>query len=272
VYLVGECWKDSGTVSNYYRSGMNFFAFQFHDMNTLPWTVKNGESAGSGKVWSESLLGWERTIKMRNPKAVSAIFLSNHDQGRSYPSFDNDEQRKMAAALYLLSPGTPFIYYGEEIGLTDFSDGEDSDHRGPMWWSNTDQYLTPDPPERRDWPSKAPPSGKGVYEQLDDPASLLRYYVQVGNLKNKYHWLSEAYNMRAVYGDNDAIAAYEVTNPADEKQKLVVAHNTGYRDFSIEVPGQKYVEGFSVWGYPPSIGDGDWVRMPAYSTAIIRKY
>ncbi|MDR1787824.1 MAG: hypothetical protein LBR16_05170, partial [Treponema sp.] len=63
VYLVGECWKDEGTIANYYRSGMNFFAFQFSDMQTPKWAAETG----NGETWANTLVYWERTIKARNP-------------------------------------------------------------------------------------------------------------------------------------------------------------------------------------------------------------
>lgn len=41
--------------------------------------------------------------------------------------------QKMAAQTYLLMPGNPFIYYGEELGLT--GSGIDQNKRLPMPWS-----------------------------------------------------------------------------------------------------------------------------------------
>jgi alpha-amylase len=287
VYLVGECWKDEGTIANYYRSGMNYFAFQFHDMGTVQWAIKGSH----GRSWAENLVDWERKIKSRNPRALSSIFLSNHDQGRSYPSFDSDDQRKFAAALYLLSPGAPFIYYGEEIGLTDFNDGEDSDHRGPLWWSNSNQYGTPNPPEKRDWPNKAPPSGKGVEEQLKDQYSILMYYIKVGNLKNKFPWLANgSIESLGEQGGDEALAVYRITHPTektiDGKNKtIVIAHNTDWHSdrffneegSTVHLPNdpQEAIQGISVRNidWKPSLHQGGpAIRMPPYSTAIIREY
>jgi alpha-amylase len=45
-------------------------------------------------------------------------------------------QYKLAAATYLLQPGTPFIYYGEEIGQAGVTSLEDDPSiRGPMSWA-----------------------------------------------------------------------------------------------------------------------------------------
>ena len=50
-----------------------------------------------------------------------ATFASNHDIFAGVRLWDqvqgNAAQYKLAAASYLLLPGTPFIYYGEEIGM-----------------------------------------------------------------------------------------------------------------------------------------------------------
>jgi glycosidase len=297
VYLVGECWKDEGTIANYYRSGMNYFAFGFHDMGTIPWAL-NGNN---GKGWTDSIVSWERKIKIRNPRAVSAIFLSNHDQGRSFYQFgaydmNGDWNRKMAASLYLLSPGTPFIYYGEEIGLVDFTDPEDSSHRGPMWWSNTDLYATPHPPERRDWidnggyDHRPPPSRKGVEEQLKDEYSLLRHYIRISNIKRQYPWVSYASKIEGLDARDQRISAYRVYNPAvqdaDGKypQSIVVVHNVANDDVVFNwhdkriIPNPKKALGLSARDYKWTVNigisgdDGNEISMPPYSSAIITEF
>jgi alpha-amylase len=264
---------------------MNFFAFQVHDMGTLNWVLDGRNGYG----WAKDVLaGWERRIKARNPRAVSALFLSNHDQGRSFYQFggndiDGDARRKMAAALYLLSPGTPFIYYGEEIGLADFPEPggvhEDSDHRGPMWWSNTDQYGTPSPPEKRDWPVKAPPSGRGVDEQIKDPSSLLSFYIKIINLKNKYPWFAYAHNIEAQYLADGRIAAYRVANPDKPEQTVLLVQNTDKdTTMTIQIPrAVTHYASASVFGNQDN--DKDWKAAAGtsfdvfgYSTVIFQEY
>jgi glycosidase len=66
--------------------------------------------------------------------------LSNHDSfagERAYNQFGgNLAQYRLAAATYLLQPGTPFIYYGEEVGMAGggFAGG-DPKLRTPMSWT-----------------------------------------------------------------------------------------------------------------------------------------
>jgi glycosidase len=73
------------------------------------------------------------------PPSTSTL-LSNHDSfagARVADQLNGDEARlRLAAALLLLLPGTPFIYYGEEIGLRSSREPLLLDHamRTPMSW------------------------------------------------------------------------------------------------------------------------------------------
>ncbi|MBS0436523.1 MAG: alpha-amylase [Proteobacteria bacterium] len=78
-----------------------------------------------------------------NAPSSMSIMLSNHDSfagQRAMDRFNGDEaQYKLAAATYLLQPGTPFIYYGEEIGMRGASAniGDDPKLRTPMSWTSS---------------------------------------------------------------------------------------------------------------------------------------
>jgi len=68
-----------------------------------------------------------------------ATMLANHDifaGARIWDQLRGDEARyKLAAASYLLQPGIPFIYYGEEIGLAGVTHlPGDASIRSPMSW------------------------------------------------------------------------------------------------------------------------------------------
>jgi glycosidase len=289
VYLVGECWKDEGTIANYYRSGMNYFAFGFSDMGTVPWATN-----GHGTDWTNALVSWERRIKTRNPQAVSALFLSNHDKSRSAWYWDSDpywahRKRKFGASLYLMSPGTPFIYYGEEIGLADHDANgvyEDYNHRGPMWWSNRDQSLTPNPPEKMQWVHQSSLYNNGVEEQLKDENSLLRHYIRVVNLKKLYPWLAYGYKIQGLNVNDSRLSAFRVVNPDNEAQSVVIVHSTSpYDDIGInfadagfrKTTGVRY-DGISA--FVPDVfssadsgtADNSYDSLPGYSTFVFREY
>ncbi|PUB12273.1 alpha-glucosidase [Paenisporosarcina sp. OV554] len=67
----------------------------------------------------------------------NALFFENHDQPRSVSTWGNDEEywmesAKMLGACYFLMQGTPFIYQGQEIGMTNvqFDSIDDYDDLG----------------------------------------------------------------------------------------------------------------------------------------------
>lgn len=61
----------------------------------------------------------------------SWLVLSNHDQQRLKNEIPDAQDRAFALALAIALPGSPSVYYGEEIGL---SGGNDPYQRGPMDW------------------------------------------------------------------------------------------------------------------------------------------
>ncbi len=76
------------------------------------------------------------------PSSMSTM-LSNHDSFAGDRAMDasqfngNEAQYRLAAATYLLQPGTPFIYYGEEIGMRSANLTGDPKLRSPMSWTSS---------------------------------------------------------------------------------------------------------------------------------------
>ena len=67
------------------------------------------------------IFGWQ--TGMQDADAWNALFFNNHDQPRALSRFGNDKEyhkesgKMLAAAIHMLR-GTPYIYQGEEIGMT----------------------------------------------------------------------------------------------------------------------------------------------------------
>ena len=83
-------------------------------------------------------------IKAKNEKAILHPFLSNHDMDRS-AGYLRDESMKVAANLYMLTAGNPFIYYGEEIGMKGArgTANTDANRRLAMLWGDNDTVKDP---------------------------------------------------------------------------------------------------------------------------------
>ena len=128
----------------------------------------------------------------------ATIVFSNHDQQRHidrYGKGGNAEARARAAALLLFTlPGTPFLYYGEELGMRNaklryrelrdpytkrfwpFRPGRDP-ARTPMQWDASFQagFTTGEP-----WLPVAPSYGElNVAREAADPCSLLCLYKRL---------------------------------------------------------------------------------------------
>ncbi len=78
--------------------------------------------------WFKRAFSWKRFIKVTDKWACevpwNTIYLENHDQPRSVSRFGSkkyiNESAKLLATFLLTSKGTPFIFEGEEIGMTNF--------------------------------------------------------------------------------------------------------------------------------------------------------
>jgi glycosidase len=89
-------------------------------------------------------VGANNPFKTRNAlqKAASSfenlqfgVFLSNHDQNRVMNRFlMNRDKARLAAAVLLTAPGVPYLYYGEEIGMSGAK--PDENIRTPFHWSS----------------------------------------------------------------------------------------------------------------------------------------
>ena len=118
-----------------------------------------------------------------------ATFVANHDIFAGARLWDqlrgNLAQYKLAAASYLLQPGTPYIYYGEEIGMAGIKRLEgDEPLRAPMSWTADKRgagFTASSKPFRPIAPNVA---RYNVAAQLADPKSLLSFYKSMLALRN----------------------------------------------------------------------------------------
>ena len=124
----------------------------------------------------------------RTAPASMATFASNHDRFAGDRLWDqlkgNESRYRLAAASYLLLPGTPFIYYGEEIGMGGVMGlaGDDA-LRAPMRWTAEAKLgaFTSGTPFRPVSPNAV---RFNAAAQLADPNSLLSFYRRMLALRN----------------------------------------------------------------------------------------
>lgn len=123
-----------------------------------------------------------------------AAFTVNHDSftgGRLWDQLKGDmAQYRLAAATYLLLPGTPYLYYGEEIGMAegsgpagDTTAAKDARVRPPMsWTADPDKAgFTGGQPFR---PLSQNVATHNVAAERQDPNSLFAFYQAMLRLRN----------------------------------------------------------------------------------------
>lgn len=160
----------------------------------------------SAKGFYHNIINWYDKL----PEGAWPNFtLSNHDQPRHYYRYRDgiysDARAKIAAAMLLTLKGTPFIYYGEEIGMNceKIPKGKIQDPVGkkywpllsgrdpartPMQWDNTENagFSTVEP-----WlPINSDYKIKNVEKQKNEEDSILNFYKNLIWLRKKNRELS----------------------------------------------------------------------------------
>lgn len=281
VYMVGECWKDSVTISDFYKSGVDSF-FNF--------TVQGGTgrinkdvNTSDAQDFVNYLQKWQDQIRQNNPDAIDCPFLSNHDTGRSAGYVATMTSKRLNAALYLTSPGNPFIYYGEEICMK--GNQNDPDKRRGMYWSKDDDtgYVKRIPGASTGYK----PPEESVEEALKNKDSLVNFYKRVIALRNQNPEIARG-KMKAVeFADKTSVAGY-VTEYQDSK--VMVIYNLAGKTADVEIPEDTFkpqeVRGYLLAaaddaeleeGYKATTYDdpqikvkGQKVTLPPYSVIVLK--
>jgi glycosidase len=209
AYTVGEAWGNIDAVLPYYPDQLtSYFGFELAD--SLVAAVRRGSVGGM-------LSGYLR-LQDTLPGYRWSPFLSNHDGTRTMTLLGGDMARaKIAATLLLTLPGLPFVYYGEEIGMS--GDKPDPRLRTPMQWNagHAAGFTTGTP-----WESLQPDAEAiNVAGENADPSSLLNLYRQLIRLRSSNEALATGRLVPLTSGSNQVIA---YVRRAGDKAALVVAN------------------------------------------------
>ena len=142
VFTVAEVWDGDGVIMKY-AGIMNCFNFTASQASGIIAETANKGDVNRFTAYTESCIS---SLKALREDAANVFFIANHDTDRAagYLTVASGNM-KTAATLYLLSPGTPFIYYGEEIGLRGSRGGANTDanRRLAMLWGDGDTVKDP---------------------------------------------------------------------------------------------------------------------------------
>jgi alpha-amylase len=269
--LVGEVWSPTEEILPYIGRGVDI-AFEFELAEAIVDSVNQGRRT--------NVSSFQYHVVDSYPPHQYATFLTNHDQNRVLSQLGADEDKaKVAATLYLASPGVPFIYYGEEIGMRGIK--PDENLRLPMQWSAEPGggFTTGNP-----WrPLHRRYQQDNVALQDQDPDSLLNHYRALIALRNDHaalrvgEWLRVNSPDRELYGflryDEDAIILV-----------LVNLASAAVSDYRLDLPAGPLGTGNQatlLFGegtpQPPAVNDEGGFsayqplpQLPAYSSFLIR--
>jgi alpha-glucosidase len=244
--LIGEAAADTpGGPATFYGRG--------DDELHLVFDFRLMKSAWSAEAFHRFLTDHVSAI----PKGGWAtVVLSNHDQPRHidrYGKGGDAVARARAAALLLFTlPGTPFVYYGEELGMRNvklryrdlrdpytkrfwpFRPGRDP-ARTPMQWDGSNQagFTT-----GRPWLPVAPGYPEfNVARESADPRSLLALYKRLIALRRASPALTSGSVLLLPVEARDCLVYERIAQSAGEKaQRMMIMVNFSERHRELTVP------------------------------------
>jgi alpha-amylase len=230
AYTVGEVWGAGAFAAKTYIDQLDeIFSF---------------EMAGGfvNSAMGESNTGMNSAIMFAQkdmPNGPYATFLTNHDQNRVMSVMDgNVDKAKVAAGLMLTSPGTPFIYYGEEIGMEGVK--PDEDIRRPMQWNaDSNAGFTTGTPWRA--PDLNYPQ-VNVASETGDPNSLLSFYRTFISLRNQHPALMNG-SLSLINTDNTGVFANLSFGDAETILIVINLTKSPISNYNINLQGTELQDG-----------------------------
>ncbi len=243
IYTVAEVW-DADSVTDLYYPALNCFDFTTSQTSGL---IAQTAQTGNVNRYTAYVQGYLDRVHQLNSEAMIVPFIANHDTDRAagYLTVASGYMM-MSANLYLLSSGSPFLYYGEEIGLRGSRGGAstDANRRLKMEWGDGD---TVSDPEGADYGSER--VSATAAEQMADGDSLYSYYKKLIMIRKANPAISRGEYTALALEDTKAggfTASYEGTT-------VMVLHNTTRNPVTIELAD---VTGLEITGINASIGLG----------------
>ena len=268
--------------------------FQFEHLGL--WN--SGDIKFDVNAYKKVLNHWQK--KLENV-GWNALFIENHDQPRRVSTWGDDtyywfESATSHAIVYFLQQGTPFIYQGQEIGMTNYpfkdietfndvavvneykivkKQGGDvtklldkhkvenrDNSRTPMQWDDSDfagfSQVEPWFPVNPNYKTI------NVAQQQDDPDSILNFYKSLINLK-KSHDIFTYGIFNLVDPDNSQIFAY--TRELGNQMVLVVGNLTD-KKATLNYPINFKQENILLHNYKHSFPDVENIQ--PYESFVIR--
>ena len=265
IMTVGEANGVSSEESDLWvgeKNGKFDMIFQFEHL--VLWDQEGIEDLDV-ITFKKTLSKWQDALYN---KGWNALFIENHDITRSVSKWGNDEvywkeSAKALGLMYFMQQGTPFIYQGQEIGMTNvkystidayddvssvnkyyemIEQGKDESQaikymwncsrdnaRTPMQWDSTlNAGFTTGTP----WIGINPNyEAINIKAQEDDPNSILNFYKAMIKIRKTYKTFVYG-KYQLILEDHPQVYAY---TREDEKEKYLVMCNLTDKEASLSV-------------------------------------
>ena len=251
--------------------------------------------------FKESFTKWDKSFA---EKGWIAIYLSNHDQSRFINRYGSDKpafkdySAKLLNTFILSMRGTPFTYYGDELGMTNIgftkieqykdiaaingykkaaTDGEDLDHylkklnllsrdngRTPMQWdAKKNAGFSSETP----WlPVHENHTTVNVANQQNDHNSVLNHFRKMVALR-KDNLLLVYGNYAIIQDDHPTIYAYSRTL---EDQQMIILLNFSELESSISLPNFDYNKEVLINNYNEFSIDENTITLKPYQAVVLK--
>lgn len=199
--LIGEVWEDASNKISY-GERRNYFVGDQLD-SVMAYTFRNNiVSFLKYKITSNQLRNKFMTLKENYPRESfksNLNIISSHDITRIKTELNYDnEMVKLAVATQMTFEGIPYIYYGDEAGL---SGGTDPDNRRTYPWKNEDE-------------------------------DMIEFYKESINTRKKYSALTKG-DTDFIINNDDDVFSYIRFN--DNGEKILVLINRSNEDKNISI-------------------------------------
>jgi maltose alpha-D-glucosyltransferase/alpha-amylase len=264
--LLGEANQWPEDVLPYFGDGdelhMNFhfplmprmyMALKQQDATPLRWVFERTPKIPENCQWCTFLRNHdELTLEMVTPEEREYMWreyapelrmrLNLGIRRRLAPLLDNDQRKiRLMYSLLFSLPGTPIIYYGDEIGMGDNIQLFDRNGvRTPMQWDHSVNAGFSDAPVEGLYSpiiSKSPygPDQVNVAAQTVDPNSLFNFLRHLVKLRKSHPELSSG-SLEWIETGIDSIAAFR---RVEGKKQVLAVHNLSDQSHRFWMPFQK---------------------------------
>lgn len=255
AFIVGEVFDYYyDVVAPYYLSQTSYF--NFYVANEIATKVGSGVNT---RLFARNLEKMYDEYRNRKYDFIDSPFLTNHDLDRlaSSGNYANVLTRKQAISVLMTLPGSPFIYYGDELDMQGKRyEGAviggntvyDEYRRQPFIWNNDSQTT---------WlPSDGSNDNtKSYVEQAEDDTSMFNHYKEMIKLRKDINALMYG-NLFYSYKDNTNNLQGYIRVIEDEylQEAVLVLHNMSANPLTLDLD-LTYLYGSN--------------ELDAYSTAVL---